>query len=200
MPTTRNRLLVRTTAPASEPLSLTEAKLYLRVDTTSEDSLIVDMIVAVRMSAEAYLRRSLITQSWKLAYDDFLPACVELPMGPVISVASVTIVLRDGTTQPVSNTTYYLNAAKDTLMMDTPLIPSAVNAGTRIEVIYSTGYGDASAVPKPIKQGMLAHLAHMYDNRGMPSADHDANGWDSLSMAMPLLTRLLYSAYRGIKL
>src|SRR5688572_29997630 len=83
---TRNRLLTRVSAPASEPLTLAEAKLYLRVDHTNEDALIGDMIVAARMTAESWLKRSLISQAWKLSYDDGIPDIVWLPMGPVSSI------------------------------------------------------------------------------------------------------------------
>lgn len=198
MSTTRNRLLLRVTAPASEPISLSEAKLYLRVDGVSEDSLIGDLIVAARMAAESYVRRSLITQSWKLAYDDYISESVRLPMGPVISISSVTIIKRDNSSQLVDSAGYFLNATKDALMMDAPLIPSAISLGTRIEIVYNAGYGDASAVPKPIKQGMLAHMAHMYDNRGMASKDNNSGEWESLAMAMPQMAKFLYAPYREV--
>jgi uncharacterized phiE125 gp8 family phage protein len=156
----RNRALTRVSAPVSEPLTLAEVKLYLRVDGSSEDSLLTDLIVSARMIAEHWLKRSLISQSWKLAFDEYIADCVSLSMGPVNSISSVAIVNRDGSTQTVSSSVYYLNAAKNMLSFDSSLI------GFRIEVTYSTGYGDATTVPKPIKHGMLSHIAAMYENRG----------------------------------
>jgi len=40
------------TAPASEPITLAEAKLYLRVDTTADDALITALITAARETVE----------------------------------------------------------------------------------------------------------------------------------------------------
>ena len=157
----RSRLLTRVTAPATEPVTLAEAKLYLRVDSNIEDSLITDLIVAARMSAEAWLKSSLITQSWKLVYNDYLDESIELPMFPVVSIASVVVVNRDSTTQTISASNYYLSAAKNMLLFDNYV------SGFSIEITYNTGYGAAAQVPSPIKYGILAHVAAMYDERGL---------------------------------
>lgn len=161
MSNNRERLLTRITAPSSEPVTLAEAKLYLRVDSTSEDSLITDLIVAARMSAEAFLKLSLITQSWKLVYNDYLDDEVVLLMPPIVSVSSVVVVNRDATTQTISSANYYLNAAKNKLLFDNYV------SGFSIEITYNTGYGAAAQVPSPIKYGILAHIAAMYDERGL---------------------------------
>jgi uncharacterized phiE125 gp8 family phage protein len=179
----RSRLLKRIMAPATEPLTLAETKLYLRVDGSEDDPLIGDLIVAARMTAEEWLKRSLITQSWKLAYDDYAHELVSLPMGPVNSVSSVVVVNRDTTTQTMDDTTYYLNAAKNTLILDTIIF------GFRVEITYVTGYGDATAVPTPIKQGMLEHIAAMYDERG-----------DINEVALPGQTMRLYMPFREVQL
>jgi len=180
---TRNRLLQRVTAPASEPVTLTEAKLYLRVDTTDDDTLISDLIVAARMVAENWLGRSLITQSWKLAYDYGIPESIWLPMGPVASITSLIVVNQDQSTTVPDSSTYWLNAAQNALVMCAALI------GFRIEITYNTGYGDATAVPKPIKQGILAHIASMYDSRG-----------ETGEMILPEQAVGLYIPYREIRL
>jgi uncharacterized phiE125 gp8 family phage protein len=172
--------LERVTAPASEPVSLAEAKLYLRVDSTSEDSLISDLIVAARMSAEIYLKSSLISQSWKLIYNDYLDAEVSLLMPPVVDVSSVVIINRDGTSQAVPPANYYLNAVGNKLLFDNYV------SGFSIEITYNTGYGSAAQVPQPIKYGLLAHIAAMYDER--------------VNTVMPRQSISLYSPFREVTL
>ncbi len=153
--------LERITVPATEPVTLAEAKLYLRVDSNDEDNLISNLIVAARMSAEKFLKSSLITQSWKLVYNDYVEDAVALPMPPIASIISVVVVNRDTSTQTISANNYYLNAAKNTLLFDNQV------SGFTIEISYNAGYGTASQVPTPIKYGILAHIAAMFDERGL---------------------------------
>ncbi len=153
-------LLERTADPVTESVSLTEAKDYLRVDGSDDDSLITDMIVAAREFAEEYLAKSLITQSWKLAFDETAPACTRLPMGPVQSVTSVKLIAEDDSETIIDTSLYGLNAAKDTLVFD------EVSIGHQVEIVYVTGYGNnASDVPAGIRQGILRHIAHLYEHR-----------------------------------
>lgn len=169
------------TPPATEPLTIAEAKLYLRLDGSSEDTLITQFIRAARQAAERYTRRSLISQSWMLAFDDYAPSRITLPRGPVQSITSVKITSRIGVQTTISNNTYYLNAGKEQLVFDvTPL-------GHMIEIIYVTGFGTSADVPDGIKQGMLAHIADMYDKRTM---DGMMNG----------TTIAFYKPYRTIEL
>lgn len=179
MSNNRERRLERVIAPASEPVTLAEAKLYLRVDSTSEDSLITDIIVAARMSAEQWLKSSLISQSWKLVYNGYLEESITLPMGPVSSVSSVMIIDRDASTQVVPASNYYLNAAKTRLLFDNYV------SGFAVEIIYNTGYGTAAQIPQPIKYGILAHIASMYDQRGFMGQEN-----------LPPAVSALYSPFR----
>lgn len=179
----RDRLLTRTVAPACEPVSLEEAKLYLRVDSDEDDTLIDDLITASRMMAEQWLRRSLITQTWKLAYDDGIAERVWLPMGPVSAITSLAVVSSNDSSQTIDSDAYWLNAAKTELTMNSALI------GFRVEISYTAGYGAAADVPKPIKQGMLAHMAAMYDNRG-----------DLANTVLPDQCIGLYAPYREVHL
>jgi peptide/nickel transport system permease protein len=52
-----------TTAPASEPITLTEAKAHLRVDFDDDDTLITAMIAAARGYVEEHCNRALLTQT-----------------------------------------------------------------------------------------------------------------------------------------
>ena len=62
---------VLVSGPATEPVSLAEAKLHLRVDFSDDDALISAYIIAARQKAESITRRALITQSWNLVMDQF---------------------------------------------------------------------------------------------------------------------------------
>ena len=55
------------TAPAIEPLSLAEAKAFLRVETSDDDEVIGALIAGSRIHVEAQTRRALITQSWRIS-------------------------------------------------------------------------------------------------------------------------------------
>jgi hypothetical protein len=53
-----------TTAPASEPVTLAEAKDYARVDTSDSDTLITSLIKVARRRVESETGLALITQTW----------------------------------------------------------------------------------------------------------------------------------------
>src|SRR5690242_14642320 len=57
------------TPPAVEPLSLAEAKAFLRVEHDDDDDIIAALIAGARIHVEAQTRRALITQSWRLVRD-----------------------------------------------------------------------------------------------------------------------------------
>jgi hypothetical protein len=59
------------TAPVCEPVSLDEAKAFLRVTSTSEDDLITELITAAREWCEEYCRRSFINKGYVQYLDSF---------------------------------------------------------------------------------------------------------------------------------
>src|SRR5690348_16556758 len=96
--------------PATEPVSLAEAKAHLRVTASDEDALISALIIAAREAAEHELGRALITQTWEKTLDLF-PDAIELTNPPVQSVASVQYLDIDGVEQTLSSVSYTLDNA-----------------------------------------------------------------------------------------
>jgi uncharacterized phiE125 gp8 family phage protein len=157
---TNSPTLERYTAPATEPLVLSDVKDYLKVSGSADDTIITNLIKTARERAEKFIGCSLITQSWKMSYDQYTPSFARLYNGPVQSVTSVTVFNRDEVATVISSAAYYLTTAKKILVFDANIVSQ------RIEIIYVAGYGTlASSVPSPIKQGMLAHIAAIYDGR-----------------------------------
>ena len=66
----RYRSLVRATEPAN-PVTLAEAKLHLRIDSSAEDDLIGTLITAATRWAEDYTDRTFCHTQWQMRLDSF---------------------------------------------------------------------------------------------------------------------------------
>lgn len=170
------------TAPAVEPVTLTEAKLHCRVDHASDDDLITALIVAARQHAEAVTNRALITQTWDLRLDRFPHAAIALIKPPVASVTSITYVASDGTSTVWDAANYDTDLPAGTWAQCGRIVPAYGEAfpATRDEpnaviVRCVHGYGLAADVPSPIKAAILLLVGHWYETREAVSVSIGAN-------------------------
>jgi uncharacterized phiE125 gp8 family phage protein len=166
MPPYPARTLTRTALPSFEPLTLAETKLYLRVDHADDDAAILRMIQSAREAAEEYLRRSFITQEWQLDLECGLEEPAWLPRGPVQSILSVQRISETGAVLETLNPSlYHLNGPKSHLVAHVALADA-------VRVTYRTGYGMMESVPACLRQGLLAHVAALYEGpaqEGLPT-------------------------------
>lgn len=160
-------------APTEEPVSLTTAKLHLRVDHSADDALITTMIVAARQQAEHELQRALVTQTWERVLDSFLDSAgaeadIALGMPPVQSITSVKYIDPDGVEQTLGSTLYSLDADTEpgfVLRAEDTSWPATLDTANAVRVRFACGYGAAAAVPAAIVQWMLLQIGAMYRNR-----------------------------------
>lgn len=96
--------------PDVEPLSLADAKAWLRLDTNAEDALIAGLITENRKRAERVTGKALVTQSWRLSLDGFPCDEILVHVPPLASVASITYVDVAGDTQTVDASDYQVDA------------------------------------------------------------------------------------------
>lgn len=156
------------TAPASEPVTLTEAKAHLRVDTSADDTYITTLITAARQFVEKYLNRALINTTYTVQFDA-LPTCIKLLYNPVSSVTSISYKDTAGDSQTLSSSLYVVDSHNEPGQI-TPAYgadyPSTYGEAGAVTVTYVAGYGATAAdVPDAIKQMILILIGDMYDNR-----------------------------------
>lgn len=162
--------LILVTPPASEPITLSEAKNHLRVTTTDEDSLITSLISAAREIAESTLNRALVTQTWTLKIGAF-PESLQLPRPPLVSVTSIQYVDEAGITQALAASDYTVSDIGASVMPGRidPAYgkswPSPRGMPNDITVQFVAGYGGASAVPQQIRWAILLILGELYARR-----------------------------------
>lgn len=160
--------LVRESGPSSEPVTLAEAKLHLRVDGADEDALIGVFITAARESAEQELGRSIIATTWALTLDAF-PTSIRLPMPRATAVTRIDYLDADGVAQVMNPVGYQLIAASEFEAWIEPAYgyawPATRQQPEAVKVTYVAGWTNAAAVPAAIKSWMLLAIGDMYANR-----------------------------------
>ena len=163
------------TAPAVEPVSLSEMKNHLRVDSdiTIDDTLISSLIVAAREYVESFTSRALVTQTWYMHLNNF-PAkdYIVLPFGNLQSVTSIKTKDKDGVETTLTAATQYLVDASDETA-GRIVLPYSVSwlslnnpyPFNPITIEFVCGYGLAVAVPESIKAAIKLLVGDMYENR-----------------------------------
>ena len=165
------------TGPAMEPLSLLEAKSWLRVDASDEDVLIQSLITSARLAVEAATNRLLISQQWRVSLDAWPDGLsLALPLTPVSSVSRIRILDVNGVATDVPTDLYSLdgNIDRARLLLGANMpTPGQTFSGIWIDLVV--GYGDAASVPEPFRLAIRGLVAFWFANRG--DADPPTARW-----------------------
>lgn len=182
--------LERLVAPAEEPLSLAEAKAHLRLETAEDDALVAALVAAARGALEAALGRALVTQTWRLWRDGWpLAPALPLPRPPLVAVAEIATVDRDGAEHVVAAGDYLVDphAEPGRVIFRTRTAPVALREANGLRIDFTAGYGDAAAVPMALRQAVRLLVAHFYERRE-PAEQGDAR--------LPAAVAALLAPYR----
>lgn len=159
--------------PPAEPVTLAEAKAFLRVDHDDEDALIHMLIRAGREQLEAHLNIAMITRPMRWAVTS--GGTIKLPRWPVVSLDAVTA---DG----AGTDDYVVNLRARPVLL-------TVAADGPVEITFTAGYGTTSDdVPAPLRQAMLLLIAYGFEHR------------DTAPGRLPLMVDALTMPYRVVGL
>lgn len=153
---------------ATEPISLDEAKLHLRIDDAADNVLISNLIVAARQFVENYTHRTLMTTVIEKIYD--VPShSFSLPSPPLQEVTKIEVVNDAGEKTEVDSSIYDYDSSVDipgrVQLREGCVWPDHRGFASFI-VTFKAGYGDAPAdVPEMLRQAILQVLAHYYEKR-----------------------------------
>jgi uncharacterized phiE125 gp8 family phage protein len=156
-----------TVAPASEPVSLVEAKAQCKIDGTDSDGDLNLYISAARTFVEEYTGTKLVSQTVLMQGRDFCDLR-SLPIAPVISVSSVKYLDTDGAEQTLSTDVYesILTGLEPHIRRKInqvwPQLRPCVSDGVRVTAVV--GY---ASLPAPIKSAILLIISSWFDNRNV---------------------------------
>ncbi len=143
-----------------EPLTLAEAKLFLRVEAsvTTDDALITALITAARQQAERFCNASFVAQSitykdsidveeWRYDHKVYLP----YPVHSTVTTVKMDTVLVD-----------YTKGGTAKIMLDIlGYNQTSLTVDPELEVVYTC----AGICPEGVKAAIRNILREMYDNR-----------------------------------
>ncbi|HEY1608849.1 MAG TPA: head-tail connector protein [Paraburkholderia sp.] len=183
------------TAPAVEPVSLDEAKAYLRVEHSDDDDVIAALVAGSRIHVEAQTRRALISQTWRISSDDW-PEEGRLPVrpAPLQSLTAARVYDAGGTAHDIDTQAFVLDLGASALVFAPWALPQPGRIAAGIEIDVIVGYGDAATdVPEPLRQAIRMLAVHWYENRGLVTTGADFS-------ALPSTVAALIAPYRMLSL
>jgi uncharacterized phiE125 gp8 family phage protein len=208
------------TAPAVEPLTVSEAKTRLGLGSEVSDALISSLISVARQTIDGrdgWLGRALIRQTWKYTIDNFsnysekiAPRTFEIPLSPLISIDSIGYRDVNGTLQVIAPEQYRLITGSPARLIAffNVFWPSYYYRFGSFEIQFTAGYGtQGTDVPEPIRQAMCLMINQlktlstrdqnvMISNiYGVGSTTY-AVGRDSGADALTVAAQALLSPYR----
>ena len=177
--------MVESLSPGETPVSLNEARGWLRLGTTIDDAVIAGLVRAATNICEAFIGQWLMVRMGEEVGP--LPADrILLGARPVVAVDSVILLSPDGSEQPLGEQAYRVTIARDGSAC-VAVADSADAVGARI--IYRAGMAEgANGVPAASRQGIFRLTLHLHDAR------------DGAGAAPPAAIAALWQPWRRVTL
>lgn len=157
------------TPPQEEPVTLTEVKAHLRIDSDEEDVWLNSAIKAARELCEALQGRKYITQTWEKYLTEW-PSKDYIELVPGLqTVDFVKYYDFDGAEYTFEQSKYEVDnlslIGKIVLKQNENWPTITLRSVNGICIRFKCGYGSAADVPETIKNAMKMLIAHWYENR-----------------------------------
>lgn len=153
--------LIQTLAPALEPVTLAEAKSFLRLDQDDENAFVASLNQTSRLQIETALDVALINQEWRWTGPYRPGEAIALRRHPLVSVEAAFEIADDDTETPLPAELVTVNTDNRPARVT---IESA--SSSRVSVVFRAGFGvSPETVPAPIRQALLLLVAHWHENR-----------------------------------
>jgi len=155
------------TPPAVEPVTLADARAFLKISSMSEDAVIEQLLRTAREVVEAQTGLSLISQTWRLHLDRWpRSGRIALFRYPVREIVAVTAYAPDGTPVEIGPGERHLHKGSRPQRLYLSQRAGSSSLGG-LEIDFVAGFGETGAeVPDALKHAILTLTAHLYEFRG----------------------------------
>ena len=161
------------TPPDVEPISLIQAKNWLRIDHSDEDELVAALIASARLIVESASGSMMITQSWRIVMDAWPTGDINVPLAPVSAILALRTLETTGASVLVAPSSYVADISGGQgriRFLKAPPTPQKSIGGVEIDV--ELGFSSSpQGVPETLKTAMRLLIARWYEQRGDVESD-----------------------------
>lgn len=200
-------------------LSLSDAKNFLRVDNSSDDSLITALIDVATDYAEDFIDQKIAERTINIFYDDFPGAVntygegsydaaiseingsgsiLKIPFGNAQSIANFYTYDDDNTAYSFASSNYYFDKIEGRIGLKAGAVwPSTILRplnGVQVQVV--AGYASAGAIPSPIVHALRLIVSKLFENRGDQTS---SEFFGTSGFVIPNTAAALLTPYRKFK-
>jgi len=196
------QLYTVTVPAADEPVTLAEAKAFMRVTSSAEDTLITTLISSATETLEQYTNRYFVVRTVQGDFSTVLVSKTEVYPYVVVGRAELQTVTSVEVSVNGSFEAESFQIKKPThgfsrILFD-DLTDQLDDIPYPLQIIFTAGYGDASNVPDNIKVAIMEYVSFLYRNRG-DCIDKDACSVLQENDGIPPIVRNIMARYRIIE-
>lgn len=156
------------TPPTALPINLEDVKTFCRVEDSDNDEILIRFMRSGVELAENYTERRFISQVWRMDIDKFEDN-IYLPYPNLISVDSIQYYDNLNVLQTLDSSFYDVSgvggAGRVSLALGSSY-PSTYSRPEAVQITFTCGYGDASAVPYSLRDAISTMVWFLFDGRG----------------------------------
>lgn len=148
--------------PGEAPVSLTEARGWLRLGAAIDDAVVAQLVRAATNICEAFIGQWLIART-AVETVPVRAGAVRLSVRPVTAVDGVSLIAADGGEAVLAPGDYAVTIARGGTAR---LAIARPGDAVQLRATYRAGMGaGANDVPEAIRQGIVRMIQHLYDAR-----------------------------------
>lgn len=164
--------------PASEPVTIEEARAHFREIDSSQDLVIMGLMKAAREQCEHIIGRAIMPQTLELTLDAFPSSNdIELQYPPAISITSIKYIAAvTGTETVLDSSQFYLDKDSEpawVLPANGTSWPATLLVANAVRIRYQAGYASAAEVPESIKTWIKMAAAFSFEHREITDLPKD---------------------------
>ncbi|QCB56083.1 hypothetical protein E5675_17680 [Sphingopyxis sp. PAMC25046] len=178
-------MMAESLLPGEAPVSLNEARGWLRLGATIDDAVIAGLVRAATNICEAFIGQWLVVRAGE---EEAQLSAERILLGarPVIGVDGVTLLSADGSEIPLGEDAYRVTIARDGSACVTVTDPESA---ARVRIAYRAGMAEgANGIPEAIRQGIVRMTQHLHDAR------------DGTGVGPPAMIAALWQPWRRLTL